>query len=205
MKTNSKPWHYFFSIHNTLSLVSSLRVSLIYPQERCPTRIRKKVSRFRAPFGHTTQWESQKCHPEMPQSNNIFLAGSIVSTGIHRTKCLCFFILKCPQALSLHSSESRKLILCPQLFIFMGLNFLPSGRVAQSGRRIDSYNKFGSHTMMELKMGKVVNFQVIQVNTICVYQIRLILHLECSILFYFLLLTIVTYINIIKKNMVINE
>lgn len=126
--------------------------------------------------GHTTQWESQKCHHGMPWSN-LLLAGSMVFSGINTAKCLRLFRhLRVPTISASTFNRIQSAYVVPAALFtwdFQQADLLNQyeGRTLTVGgdARCDSPGfsaKFGSYTLMDLETGKVVDFQLVQVNMI---------------------------------------
>ncbi|XP_052692675.1 uncharacterized protein LOC128170935 [Crassostrea angulata] len=126
--------------------------------------------------GHTTQWESQKCHHGMPWSN-LLLAGSMVFSGINTAKCLRLFRhLRVPTISASTFNRIQSAYVVPAALFtwdFHQAELLNQyeGRTLTLGgdARCDSPGfsaKFGSYTLMDLETGKVVDFQLVQSNEV---------------------------------------
>ena len=123
--------------------------------------------------GHVRQWESQKCHNRMPWSN-LLLAGAVVFSGINFSKCLRFLKhLNVPAICPSTFNRIQSAYVVPATLFtwdFHQTELLDQyqGHVVTLGgdARCDSPGfsaKYGSYTLMDLELGKVVDFQLVQV------------------------------------------
>ena len=124
-------------------------------------------------FVHVSQWESQKYHNRMPLSN-LLLAGAVVFSGINFSKCLRFLKhLNVPAICPSTFSRIQSAYVVPATLFTLDFHQTElldqyQGRVLTLGgdARCDSPGfsaKFGSYTLMDLELGKVVDFQLVQV------------------------------------------
>ena len=169
--------------------------------------------------GHVSQWESQKCHNRMPWSN-LLLAGAVVFSGINFSKCLRFLKhLNVPAICPSTFSRIQSAYVVPATLFtwdFHQTELLDQyqGRVVTLGgdARCDSPGfsaKFGSYTLMDLELGKVVDFQFVQVimNIIIshiisqYYKFCLRIRKYIYHILYFLVVMIVTNYNLNYGNL----
>uniref|UniRef100_A0A8W8JEL4 Uncharacterized protein n=1 Tax=Magallana gigas TaxID=29159 RepID=A0A8W8JEL4_MAGGI len=122
------------------------------------------------PNGHSSTWESQKCHHGMPWAN-VLVAGAIVFSGANASKSLILFRHLNLQMMSISTFSRLQASYVVPASIFTW-DFHQHTLLAEyQGRsltlggdaRCDSPGftaKFGSYTLMELSSGKILDFQV---------------------------------------------
>lgn len=112
---------------------------------------------------HSSQWESQEC----PTFSQLVAWCPVEST--QRSACAYFDIFQCPQSLHQPSTKSSQPLLF-QHFCLPGISVRLSCSTTLTlggDAGCDSPGfpaKFGSYTLIDLETGKLVDFQLVQVN-----------------------------------------
>jgi hypothetical protein len=129
--------------------------------------------------GHSTTWDSQRCHQGMPWAN-LLVAGAIIFSGANASKSLRLFRHLNLQMISTSTFSRMQASYVVPASVFTWdfhqqtlLDEYQGQRLTLGGdARCDSPGfsaKFGSYTLMDLSTGKILDFQLVQVFKNCLF------------------------------------